>query len=36
VRSAQERLVELRSLLDQGLLTQEEYDTRRRAVVDSL
>jgi hypothetical protein len=36
VRGAEERLRELRSLLDQGLVTQEEYEARRRAVVDSL
>jgi hypothetical protein len=31
-----ERLVRLRSLLDQGLLTQAEYDERRRAIIDSI
>lgn len=31
-----ERLVRLRSLLDEGLLTQAEYDERRRAIIDSL
>lgn len=36
VRSAEERLRELRSLLDAGLITQEEHDARRTAVVDSL
>lgn len=36
VRPAEERLRELRSLLDAGLLTQEEYETRRRNVVDAL
>lgn len=36
VRSAEERLRELRSLLDQGFITQEEHDARRKAVVDAL
>jgi hypothetical protein len=36
VRSAEERLRELRSLLEQGLITQEEHDARRKAVVDAL
>jgi hypothetical protein len=36
VRSAEERLRELRSLLESGLISQEEHDTRRRAVVDAL
>jgi len=36
VRSVEERLRELRSLLDQGLITQEEHDARRQAVVDAL
>lgn len=36
VRSAEERLRELRSLLESGLISQEEHDTRRKAVVDAL
>ncbi|MGZ4437405.1 MAG: SHOCT domain-containing protein [Nocardioides sp.] len=36
VRSPQERLQELASLRDQGLLTPEEYDARRKLVLDSL
>lgn len=36
VRSAEERLRELRSLLEQGLITPEEHDARRAAVVDAL
>ena len=36
VRSAEERLRELRSLLEPGLISQEEHDARRRAVVDAL
>jgi hypothetical protein len=36
VRSAEERLRELRSLLEQGLISQEEHDARRQAVVDAL
>ena len=36
VRSAEERLRELRSLLEQGLISQEEHDARRKAVVDAL
>lgn len=36
VRSAEERLRELRSLLEQGLISQEEHDARRTAVVDAL
>ncbi len=31
-----DRLRELQSLLDQGLITQAEYDERRRAIVDGL
>ncbi|WP_028639228.1 SHOCT domain-containing protein [Nocardioides sp. URHA0032] len=34
--STADRLRNLQSLLDQGLITQEEYDTRRRAVIDGL
>jgi hypothetical protein len=30
------RLEELKSLLDRGLVTQEEYDERRKAIIDSL
>lgn len=36
VRTAEVRLRELQQLRDQGLVTQEEYDARRRAIVDSL
>ncbi len=31
-----ERLEELKSLLDRGLVTQAEYDERRKAIIDSL
>ena len=31
-----ERLRELRSLLDEGLITQAEHDARRRAIIDSV
>jgi hypothetical protein len=34
--SASERLAELRSLLDGGLVTQAEYDERRKAIIDSV
>ena len=34
--SATSRLEELRSLLDRGLVTQAEYDTRRQAIIDSV
>jgi hypothetical protein len=34
--SASARLQELQSLLDQGLVTQAEYDRRRQAVIDSV
>jgi hypothetical protein len=34
--NAAARLTELRSLLDQGLLSQAEYDERRRAIIDSI
>lgn len=34
--SASERLVELRNLLDQGLVTQEEHDAARRRILDGL
>jgi hypothetical protein len=30
------RLAELKGLLDQGVLTQAEYDARRRAIIDSI
>ena len=30
------RLTELKSLLDQGLLSLAEYDERRRAIIDSI
>ena len=36
VRSAEVRLRELAGLRDQGLVTPEEYDARRPAIVDSL
>lgn len=35
-RSVEERLRELQSLRDQGLVTYDEYDARRRAIIDSL
>ena len=35
-RSSEERLRELESLRSQGLVTEEEYAARRRAVLDSL
>ena len=31
-----ERLEELRGLLDRGLVTQAEYDERRKAIIDSV
>jgi hypothetical protein len=31
-----ERLEELQSLLDRGLVTQAEYDERRKAIIDSV
>lgn len=34
--SASDRLTELERLLDGGLITQAEYDERRKAIVDSL
>lgn len=30
------RLVELKGLLDEGLVTQSEYDERRRAIIDGV
>lgn len=33
---AASRLTELRSLLDRGLISQAEYDERRRAIIDSI
>jgi hypothetical protein len=33
---AAERLVELGNLLDRGLVTQAEYDERRKAIIDSV
>jgi hypothetical protein len=36
VRTAEVRLRELQQLRDQGLVTPDEYDARRRAIVDSL
>jgi hypothetical protein len=35
-RSSADRLRELQDLLTAGLVTQEEYDARRRAILDSL
>ena len=35
-RSVSERLAELTTLLEQGLVTQSEYDARRAAILDSL
>lgn len=35
-RTAEERLRELQQLLDQGLVTQQEYDARRRVVLDQI
>jgi hypothetical protein len=35
-RSTEDRLRELERLRDQGLVTSEEYDNRRRAILDSL
>jgi hypothetical protein len=35
-KSADERLSELRSLLDRGLVTQAEHDARRQAIIDSI
>lgn len=34
--SAAERLTELSSLLDQGLISTSEYDERRRAIIETL
>jgi hypothetical protein len=34
--TAAERLTELRSLMDQGLVTAGEYEERRRAIIDSV
>jgi hypothetical protein len=34
--SAADRLTELKSLLDQGLVTQTEYDDRRKAIIDTV
>lgn len=33
---AAERLTELKSLLDRGLVTPEEYDARRKAIIDTV
>jgi hypothetical protein len=35
-RTATSRLRELQGLLDQGLVTQAEYDRRRQAIIDSV
>lgn len=34
--SAAERLTELKTLLDAGLVTQSEFDERRKAIIDSV
>jgi hypothetical protein len=34
--STAERLQELKGLLDRGLVTQAEYDERRKAIIDSV
>ena len=34
--SAADRLAELKSLLDRGLITQEEHDARRKAIIDAV
>lgn len=34
--SAEARLTELRGLLDQGLVTHDEYDAARRRIIDGL
>jgi len=34
--SAEARLTELKGLLDKGLVSQAEYDERRRTIIDSL
>lgn len=34
--AAAQRLGELKSLLDQGLVTPDEYEQRRRAVIDTI
>jgi hypothetical protein len=34
--SAEARLLELRGLLDRGLITQSEYDERRTAIIDAV
>lgn len=34
--STAERLEELRTLLDRGLITQQEHDERRKAIIDSV
>lgn len=36
VSSAAARLTELKSLLDQGLVTPSEYDERRRSIIDTV
>jgi hypothetical protein len=35
-RDASSRLTELKGLLDQGVVTQAEYDARRQAIIDSV
>jgi hypothetical protein len=34
--SVESRLLELKNLLDKGLITQEEYDSMRKMIVDSI
>jgi hypothetical protein len=36
IRSAEQRLQELKGLLDRNVITQDEYDTRRRSILDSI
>jgi hypothetical protein len=33
--SLEDRLVEVKGLLEKGLITQEEYDTRRKAIIET-
>ena len=35
-KSAEERLLELQALKNKGLITQDEYDTRRREILGSI
>ncbi len=34
--SVETRLVELKALLDKGLITQEEYESKRKKIIDSI